>query len=238
MTMKSALSRVICVVLLGGLLLASCTDNSEVGMIGKAQVAVFNFIPQQDSFSFYLEADKITDVLSYREAHPYDTVAAGRRTASLYSAVKDSVVLSKALYLNPYRDYSFFLVPSDSTNTELMYVATLDYLAEPNIKTNAKVRFIHLSPDEKGIDVYTQLTGADEKLSFTNAIYKTASVFQEIKAGTYAFKLRSTGVTDSAIASIEGLVLDAKKAYTIVISGLKKTENAELSQKITVIQNR
>src|SRR5690606_19379955 len=185
--MKSFFRVVFVFFILGGLLI-SCSDNSEVGTMGRAQVAVFNLVPQQDSFIFYLDTNKVTSVLSFGEVHPYDTLAGGRRTARVHSVVKDSVTLSKDLYLNPYRDYSFFIVPTDSTNTGLAYVATVDYLSEPNIKTNAKVRFIHLSPEEDGVDLFTRLGDAEEKKTFSNAFYKSASPFQEIKAGTYSLK--------------------------------------------------
>lgn len=233
--MKSFYRAILGTMVLGGIL-NSCSDNSEVGTIGRAQVAVFNLVPQQDSFNFYLDTNKITSVLSFGEVHPYDTLAAGRRTAKVHSVVKDSVTLSKDLYLNPYRDYSFFIVPADSTNTGLAYVATVDYLSEPNIKTNAKVRFIHLSPEEHGVDLYTRLGDAEEKKTFSNAFYQSASPFQEIKAGTYSLKLTPANVTDQVILT-ENVSLEAKKVYTIFISGLKDS-SSDYSQRITIVNNR
>ncbi|ADY54304.1 hypothetical protein Pedsa_3775 [Pseudopedobacter saltans DSM 12145] len=235
--MKKALSKVAGFFVLAVLLFTSCSENSEVGTIGRAQVAVFNLVPQKDSFNLYLDTNKVTNALAYAGYHAYDTVAAGRRNAKLFSNVKDSVVLSKDLYLNPYRDYSFFLVPSDSTNTGLSYVATVDYLSEPNVKTNAKIRFIHLSPDEKGIDFYTKLGEAEEKKTFSNAVYQSASPFQEIKAGAYNFRLTPYNVTDQVVVSASNVVLEAKKVYTVFISGLK-AETGNYSQQLTVVQNR
>ena len=234
--MKSFFRIIFGAIVLGGILV-SCSDNSEVGTIGRAQVAVFNLVPQQDSFNFYLDTTKVTSVLSFGEVHPYDTLAAGRRTAKVHSVVSDSTTLSKDLYLNPYRDYSFFIVPTDSTNTGLAYVATVDYLGEPNIKTNAKVRFIHLSPEEQGVDLFTKLGDAEEKKTFSNAFYKSASPFQEIKAGTYSLKLTPTNVTDQVILSVENVTLEAKKVYTIFISGLKDA-SSDYSQRITIVNNR
>ncbi|GEM_PF-3225603 len=214
----------------------SCTDTTEVGLEGKVNVMVVNAIPTDDSIDFYLDSARFTPLsLGFREYMPYDSVAGGRRSAEIMRAGENAFALSKNLYLNPYRNYSFFITHTDSLNTDLSYVATVDNLVEPSLGTSARLRFIHLSPDEKGVDLYTQRDTFALTKTFSNAYFKSASVFQDIRAGNYRFLLTPVGSTEE-IVSVSNLVLLPKKSYTLFISGFKAASD-DKSLRISLIQN-
>lgn len=218
------------------LLVVSCADNSEVGLLGRAQVLVCNMVPEDDSVTLYLDTTVVNNSpLSFNELSPYDTLAAGRRSVIVKSYTTDSVVMEKAMYINPYRNYSFFIVPMDSINKQISLVATVDYLSLPQTMTNAKVRFIHLAPKELGVNLYTKLDTFTERKTFTNAYYKTASVFQELKAGKYTLRLTDVQQPENQISTVTNVVFEQKKSYTILISGLKNS--TDYPQQISVIQN-
>src|SRR5690606_23560766 len=100
---------------------------------------------------------------------------------------------------------------------------------------SARVRFIHLSPDEKGVDLYTQRDTFALTKTFSNAYFKSASVFQDLRAGNYRFVLTPAGSTDQIISS-SGVVLEPKKSYTIFISGFKAATD-DKSLQLSILQN-
>lgn len=216
------------------LMLSACAETTDVGLEGKVHIMVVNTVPDNSTIDLYLDTTKVTAAsLSFGSYTSYDTVAGGRRKAEVFIAGKS--VLSRDLYLNPYRAYSFFVTEVDSIDKSLTYVATVDYLKEPVSGTNSRVRFVHLSPDENGVDLYTKRDDLPAERKFFNAYYKSVSIFQEFRAGNYTFTLTPVERAEEII-SLSNVVLEPKKSYTIFINGYKAATD-DKKMKISVIQN-
>ncbi len=90
---------------------------------------------------------------------------------------------------------------------------------EDNLTTpasgKAHVRFIHLSPNAPAVDITTN-TGA---VVFGNYVFKQASAFTPLDAGTYDLQVRLAG-TSTVVLDLSGISLTAGKIYTVFAKGL------------------
>jgi Domain of unknown function (DUF4397) len=85
----------------------------------------------------------------------------------------------------------------------------------PPAAGEAKLRFVHTSPDTAGVDIFQDdATTA----SITALAYRTGSAYLSVPAGAHNYKLNLTGTTTLALP-VQALTLEAGKVYTAVLLG-------------------
>jgi hypothetical protein len=141
--------------------------------------------------------------------------------------------LNPTNYNNGNVGYTFFITDVLSRpNTQtaeggLRFLQVTDNLSAPRTATNAKVRFLHLSPDAPAVGVYNTLTGAEV---FAPRAYRATSAgtgatqvnftnFTEIPAGTYSLDVRANAAS-TPVLLVPPLTFEAGKIYTVYAHGL------------------
>lgn len=131
-------------------------------------------------------------------------------------AVDSDTLLAVAAGLNPNGRYSVFIWDTSGTNLQLSTVPDSFPATHPGY---ALIRFLNFSPSVESVDLYSVTTGQD---LFTGRYFDETDAFSTsfvtYPAGTYNLELRSPG-TFIAIASLNGLTLQAGKAYTLFARG-------------------
>jgi hypothetical protein len=136
---------------------------------------------------------------------------------------------SKTVKLAKDKNYSIFAI---NRLASIDFLAFEDDLTAPT-GTNAKVRFIHLSPDAPAVDINAK--GSTNKL-FANAAFKSGSVV-EVPAGTYELEVKAAGTTTVAL-SVPGVKVDAGKIYTIFAHGLLAATGTQPRLSASIIVNK
>lgn len=134
-------------------------------------------------------------------------------------------------------DYNFKVVPAGATDPVVIdadvsltpgdfSVAAVNTLAmiEPLIlvddntldPSNARIRFVHASPDAPAVDI--ALAGTDTLL-FSDVEFKESGGYIAVPGGSYDLEVRIAG-TDTAVLSIPGLDVDNNTVYTAWAVGL------------------
>ncbi len=82
---------------------------------------------------------------------------------------------------------------------------------------NAKVRFVHASPDAPTVDI----TLTDGTTLFDDIAFKENGGYLEVAAGTYTLQVRDeTGTAVVAVPGLDNLVLEDGAIYTVFAVGL------------------
>ncbi len=87
----------------------------------------------------------------------------------------------------------------------------------------AKVRFVHASPNAPAVDVAV----TDGPVLFSNVSFKEATDYIEVAAGTYDLEVRLAGTTD-VVLSLPGVEFEAGGVYTVFATGLVGDDDTPL----------
>ncbi len=109
-----------------------------------------------------------------------------------------------------------YSVVAVGTGSSVQTLALSDDLSAPP-SGQAKVRFVHASPDAPAVDV--AVSGG--QTLFSNVAYKNASNYATVGAGTVSLEVRPTGSTN-AVLTIPNVNLNSGTVYTIYAVGLVK----------------
>ncbi len=158
--------------------------------------------------------------------------------------------LNPANYNNGNVGYTFFitdLLGRPNTQTAeggLRFLQVTDNLSAPRTATNAKVRFLHLSPDAPAVGVYDALTSAEV---FAPRAYRATSAstgatqvnfanFTEIPAGVYTLDVRANAAS-APVLVIPPITFEAGKIYTVYAHGLLNGTSPQALGVSTVVHN-
>ena len=103
------------------------------------------------------------------------------------------------------------------TSKIMALVATLTLFAGAafaNGGKNAKVRFVHASPDAPAVDIAVK----NGPVLFTNVAFKGVGEYLPVGAGTYDLEVRLAG-TSTVVLPLNGIALQAGKIYTVFARG-------------------
>ncbi len=201
------------------LLFSSCGEDSETNtdMRGETGVMLIHSAPETNAFQLFIDSTAINNAIIYGANTPYLASQVGRRKAQLKLSSSGETLISQDIFLNPQRYYSFF-VAEKRPNEGMVYVAVADDLRKPK-KEMVKLRFLNMVPDTLRLDLQTQFsTDTVSRLSFTNAAFKSVSLFQDFKAGTYTFEALRAGRKDTVVKT-QTFTFESEKIYTIWVGG-------------------
>lgn len=142
---------------------------------------------------------------------PAPTTATPVTVPTSTQAVIPPAVLGENVTLNAGTIYSAVVV--GTADTQQLVLLTDDLSAPP--AGQAKVRFMHASPDAPAVDV--AVTGG--QTLFSNVAYKGSSSYKTVPAGTVNLEVREAG-TNTVVLTLPNVTLGSGVVYTIYATGL------------------
>ena len=150
--------------------------------------------------------------LAYKASSGYATLDAGNRKVTVTPAGKSTpTVISATLGLAKDKDYTVFAVDQLSKIGPIVSVDSRSPSA-----TQARVRFVHASPDAPAVDIRVG-SGSGTRV-FSNAAFKRITGYSNVAPGSYSFVVTPAGRTNTVVA-FEAITLERGKVYTVVAHG-------------------
>lgn len=150
--------------------------------------------------------------LAYGASSGYADINAGTRNITVTpTGAAAPVVIDVDLDLTANTDYTVFAV-NELANIDAIFAVDA---RTPNA-TQAKVRFVHASPDAPAVDI--KLNDGSGPAVFTNASFKDITAYTTVAAGSYTFAVTGSGSSDEVVI-FEPVTVQAGTVYTVVAHG-------------------
>src|SRR3954469_14018513 len=190
---------------------------------GDAQVRFLHTSPDSPNVDVYINSSRVIKDLAFKQVSKYLPLKTGKYHIDIYPAgnMVDSV-LNKNITVEEGKSYTL------STIDSVKKMRLLVFLNQPMVPANeAKVRFIHLSPDSPALDIAVK----ERDVIFPMVSYKKATEYLGLTPMTVDLEARAAGSRD-ILLHLPKASFKPNGAYTIVFLGLSK-ETPEL-QYITI----
>lgn len=195
-------------------ILSSCSDDDEkivTPPVEKSKVLVTHASPDAPGVDLLVDNTVAGTNLTFPNNTGYLEVNSGTRNIKVNVTGTSTTALEANLNLSTDKNYSVFAVNNVAS---IEAVVLEDNLTTP-ASGKAHIRFIHLSPDAPAVDI-TLTSGT---VVFGDYIFKEASAFTPLDAGTYDLQVRLAG-TSTVVLDLPGINLTAGKIYTVFAKGL------------------
>lgn len=193
----------------GTTLLVSCTE--ETPATPKSKVLVTHASYDAPGVDLLVDNTVInTAALTYPNNTGYVELNAGTRNIKVNVSGTTTTVINADITFEENKNYSLFACNAVAA---LEAILTEDNLSSP-AAGNAHVRFIHLSPDAPAVDVAVD----GGSVVFGDYIFKEASAFAPLPAGSYDLEVRLAGTSTVAL-DLDPITLEAGKIYTVFAKG-------------------
>lgn len=211
-------------------LFTACSDDETpvAPVVEKALVKVVHASPDAPGVDLLLDNVKTGSNLVFPNNTGYLPVNSGTRNVKVNVAGTSTTVIQADLPLMTNKNYSVFAV-NKVANLEPLVLE--DDLRSP-ASGKSHVRFIHLSPDAPAVDI----TLTDGTVLFSNYIFKRASSFTPLDAGTYNLQVRLAG-TSTVVLNLPGITLTNGKIYTVFAKGLVNGTGAQALGAQIIVNN-
>ncbi|MED3563650.1 DUF4397 domain-containing protein [Bacillus xiapuensis] len=187
-------------------------------MQAESKIRILNTSPDAPNLDIYINGKRVVRDLSFKEAAQALTIRPGKYHVDIYPAgnMVDSV-LNKKITIEPGKSYTWAVIDPSKK------MRLLVYLNQPEVPMNeAKIRFIHLSPDTHALDVAVK----DRDVIFPKVAYKQATEYLALSPMTVDLEAREAG-TKNVILPMPHSHFKANEVYTVFFVGLS-TGNPEL----------
>ena len=193
--------------------LVSCSDDEEIVTppVAKSKVLVTHASPDAPGVDLLVDNVVAGTNLVFPNSTGYLEVNSGTRNIKVNVTGTSTTALEANLNLAQDKNYSVFAVNNVATIEALVLE---DNLTSP-ASGKAHIRFIHLSPDAPAVDI----TLTNGTVVFGDYIFKEASAFTPLDAGTYNLQVRLAG-TSTVVLDLPGIALTTGKIYTVFAKGL------------------
>ena len=197
----------------GVTLFTACSDDETpvTPVVENALVKVVHASPDAPGVDLLVDNAVAGTNLTFPNNTGYLTVPSGTRNVKVNVSGTSTTVIEANLPLMTNKNYSVFAVNSVSSIEPLVLE---DNLSAP-ASGKSHVRFIHLSPDAPAVDI----TLTNGTVVFGDYVFKEASAFTPLDAGTYDLQVRLAG-TSTVVLSLPGITLNNGKIYTVFAKGL------------------
>jgi hypothetical protein len=192
---------------------ASCSDDDDMVTppVAKSKVLVTHASPDAPGVDLLVDNAVAGTNLVFPNSTGYLEVNSGTRNIKVNVTGTSTIALEANLNLVTDKNYSVFAV----NNVAVIEAVVLeDNLTSP-ASGKAHIRFIHLSPDAPAVDI----TLTDGTVVFGDYVFKEASSFTPLNAGTYNLQVRLAG-TSTVVLDLPGIALSSGKIYTVFAKGL------------------
>jgi len=193
----------------------------------EARIRVLHASPDAPAVDVYLDGSEAISDLAFDEITDYVSVPSGSHTVEVFPAAADGTgdaVITADVTLSADTDYTVAAVGALADIEPLVLVD--DNSAPP--AGQARVRFVHASPDAPAVDIFAEGVG----VIISGAAFKDASEYLTVPALTYNLEVRAAG-TETAALALPGIALEGGNCYSAFAVGLLEGEPA-LSAKLTV----
>lgn len=195
--------------------LAAQTRQNQQSQAGAGKVRFVHASTDAPNVDIYIDGVRILQDFSYKEASNYLSLPAGRHQVDIYpTGTMVSTVLSRKIQINAGKQYTFIATG---------FVKDLKWLAmedDPRVsRGEAKVRFIHLSPDAPAVDIAVK----NRDVIFPNLTYRKYTNYLVLSPMTVDFEARIAESSNVALP-IPQVQLKPNKAYSILIIGSAASE--------------
>lgn len=207
--------------------LAAVSLMSTAAAQDEARIRVLHASPDAPAVDVFLNGDKAVSDLAFDDITDYVDVPAGDYNVQVFPAPSDGTgtpVIDADVTLNANTDYTVAAVGLLASIEPLVLV---DDNSAP-AAGEAKLRFVHASPDAPAVDIYAEGAG----VVVANASFKDASDYLNLPAATYNLEVRAAG-TETVALDLPGVTLEEGRVYTAFAVGLLEGEPA-LDAKLTV----
>ena len=194
---------------------AKTVDNeTATGLFnfGVARILFVHASPDAPAVDIRIDRQLAARSLAFPKNTPYRYTFSGDRRVTVNVAGTATTVIDAPVTLNKRTFYSVFAV-NNVANIEP--IVLVDDLSAP-ARGKAHVRFLHLSPNAPEVDIAVANGGP---VVFGNYVFKEASPFTPLDAGTYDLEVRLAG-TGTVVLPLPGIKFDAGKIYTVFAKGL------------------
>jgi hypothetical protein len=195
------------------LTLAGCSDDDDSPTgpsAGTAQVRVAHLSPDAPAVDVYVNGSRAVSGAAFTDVTGYLPVPAGSVNFRVTPAGATSpAVIDATVTLNDGGNYTV-------AATGLLAGIQLLVLEDDRGTTGqAKVRFVHASPDAPAVDI--AVTGGP--VLFTNVPFRQATAYPQVAPSTYDLEARPAGSTAVAL-QVNDVTLQPGTNYTIFAVGL------------------
>ena len=203
-------------------------DNTVAPVQETALVKVVHASPDAPGVDLLVDNMVAGTNLTFPNNTGYLSVNSGTRNVKVNVTGTSTTVIEANLPIMTNKNYSVFAVNA---------VANLEPIVlEDNLTTpasgKAHVRFIHLSPDAPAVDI----TLTDGTVVFGDYIFKEASAFTPLDAGTYNLQVRLAG-TSTVVLDLPNIALTASKIYTVFAKGFVAGTGAQALGAQIIVNN-
>lgn len=177
-----------------------------------ARVRVVHMSPDGPAVDVLVDGQRAIADLAFKSATDYAALPAGDRNVKVTPANQNqTAVIDATLPLQAGRDLTVVAVGKVA---EIGALPLSDDNRAPD-QGNAKVRFVHASPDAPAVDIAV----ADGPVLFPNVAFKNASEYAQVPAGTYNLEVRAAGTQNVALR-VPNVALQSGQNVTIFAAGL------------------
>ena len=179
----------------------------------EAKIRILHTSPDAPNVDIYINGKRVIRDLSFKQVSNELSLKAGKYHIDIYPAgnMVDSV-LNKKITVEPGKSYTLTAIDS------VKKLRLLVFQNEPSTPLNeAKVRFIHLSPDAPPLDIAVK----DRDVIFPKVSYKQATEYLGLTPMTVDLEAREAG-SKEAVLSLPSVSFKPNESYTIIFLGLVK----------------
>ncbi|MBB6611404.1 DUF4397 domain-containing protein [Pontibacter sp. Tf4] len=223
--MKKNWMRLMMLAVLPAVMLAGCDDDGDdnpvTPTVKEANVMVVHASPDAPGVDLLVDNVKVnTSALTFPNNTGYLTVPAGSRNIKVNATGTSTSVIDGTVDLLDKGNYTIFATGSLGADDIEPLILT-DDLTAPTAG-NAKIRFVHLSPDAPAVDIVNVTDVANESVLADGISFRDATAFASVPAGTYNLEVR-TDADGTVVLPVNGIVLESGKIYTVFARGFVQT---------------
>ncbi|GJQ63346.1 MAG: hypothetical protein SCALA702_23990 [Melioribacteraceae bacterium] len=184
----------------------------DLDFLLEANIRVIHTSYDAPAVDVWVDGNTAITNLGYLATSGYAKVRAGTRNIQVTPAgATTPVVINADLTFDPETDYTIYAV--DALGSIGAVVSEDDRSVTPG---NAKVRFIHASPDAPAVDIKVE-DGTGAAL-FSNTSFKGVNDYIDVAPGTYNLAVTPAGA-ETEVGILGMVTLDAGTIYTVVATG-------------------
>ncbi len=193
------------------LALGAGVAGTGLAQANPTRLRAVNAIPDGPSVDVLVDNSTVFSNLAFTTVTPYTGATAGSHDIKVVPTGSTTAVIDTTQVLQPNRDHTFIAAGTMSSPTSLLLV---DDNTLPS-SSQARVRFVHVSPNAPAVDVAVTGNG----VLFSNVSFLSVGNYITVNAATVNLEVRQAG-TSNVLLSIPNVTLSGSTVFTIFIMGL------------------
>lgn len=187
-------------------------ENDNFQPVELSYVSIYHASPDTEDLDIVVGANNQVNSVpfGYEDFSGYVSLYPGDRYLKFTRANTSTVVLDTTLTLIRNKIYSVFLADSLSSIEAVVLIDS----AQTTEAGKAMVRFVHLSPDAPGVNLF--IDGQD---LLPEKSFKEATAFIKTDAGTVNLEFRTADGENEVLLAVPQIELISQQYYTILLNG-------------------